>query len=70
MEQKPLCPPNAVPFGALLSSPTEVAKVDLIFMQDFGPVPKQIGSASRPDPLPAAQRKWLGADFSHIIISQ
>jgi hypothetical protein len=33
-------------------------------------VPKRLVTSSRPALQPAGQRKWLGADFSHIIISQ
>ena len=70
MEQKPLCPPYAPPAGASLQPQAELAEIDLIFVQNLGMVPKRLVSASRPATPPAAQRKWLGSDFSHVIISQ
>lgn len=69
MEQKPLCPPASVPRSAL-SLHLEPAEIDLIFVQNLGMVPKRLVTLSRPATPPAAQRKWLGADFSHVIISQ
>ena len=70
MEQKALCPPCPTPTGSLGALRAETAEIDLIFVQDLGLVPKRMVTASRPGPLPAAQRKWLGTDFSHIIVSQ
>lgn len=51
---------------AILETPSS----DLIFVQDLGLVPKRIVTASQPVARPAAERKWLGADFSHVIVSQ
>lgn len=48
----------------------EALQPDLIFVQDLGLVPKRIVTASRPVARSAAERKWLGADFSHVIVSQ
>ncbi|RZJ95254.1 MAG: hypothetical protein EOO60_01040 [Hymenobacter sp.] len=45
------------------------AHPDLIFMQDLGMVPKRIVSPGRVGPAPKAERKWLGTDFSHTIVS-
>jgi len=70
MEQKSLCPPYSPSAGASLQPHVEQAEMDLIFVQNLGMVPKRLVSASRPATPPAAQRKWLGSDFSHVIISQ
>ena len=61
------------PYSALLdtgSKATAESPLDLIFVQNFGLVPKHIVTASQPAMRPAAERKWLGADFSHVIVSQ
>jgi len=69
MEQKLLCPPAALPFAAPAKAHVELAQVDLIFTQDLGMVPKRLVRARRPL-MPPTERKWLGADFSHVIVSQ
>jgi hypothetical protein len=48
----------------------ELVPRDLIFMHDLGLVPKHFVRSSNPSRRPAAERKWLGADFSHVIVSQ
>jgi hypothetical protein len=62
------------PYSALLDARSKAAaessQRDLIFVQNFGLVPKHIVTASRPATRPAAERKWLGTDFSHVIVSQ
>lgn len=52
------------------SKATAELPLDLIFVQNLGLVPKHIVTASQPARRPAAERKWLGADFSHVIVSQ
>lgn len=62
------------PYSALLNARSkatdEPAQLDLIFVQNFGLLPKHIVTASQPARRPAAERKWLGTDFSHVIVSQ
>lgn len=65
-----MCPPYSPSLGALPLAHAEPAEIDLIFVQNLGMVPKRLVSASQSATPPAAQRKWLGSDFSHIIISQ
>jgi hypothetical protein len=69
MEQKPLSPPYSSLRTAKSLTALEQAQVDLIFVQDLGLVPKRIITPSSPRLRPAAERKWLGADFSHVIVS-
>ena len=67
-------PPAFQPYSPLLDTRSkalaESPQLDLIFVQDLGLVPKRIVTASRPVARPAADRKWLGTDFSHVIVSQ
>jgi hypothetical protein len=70
MEQKPLSPPYSSLRAAKSMNALEQAQVDLIFVQDLGLVPKRIIMPSSPGTRPAAERKWLGSDFSHVIVSQ
>jgi hypothetical protein len=70
MEQSLLCPPNSAPLGASPTPRPDLADIDLIFVQDLGLLPKRLVTSSRPAPAPTAPRKWLGSDFSHVIISQ
>lgn len=62
------------PYSELLDARSkataELPQSDLIFVQDLGLVPKRIVTASRPVTRPAADRKWLGTDFSHVIVAQ
>jgi hypothetical protein len=62
------------PYSSLLDARSkatgESPQLDLIFVQNFGLVPKHIVTASQPAMRPAAERKWLGTDFSHVIVSQ
>lgn len=47
----------------------ELVPRDLVFMHDLGLVPKHFVRSSNLSRQPA-ERKWLGADFSHVIVSQ
>lgn len=73
MEQNLLCPPNSLLRN---DSPRDTANrfagapSDHIFMQDLGMLPKRIVSPGRVGPTPVPERKWLGTDFSHVIVSQ
>jgi hypothetical protein len=72
MDQSTLCPPNLLPTGSDAKNNVEqlaTAHPDLIFMQDLGMLPKRIVSPGRVGPAPKAERKWLGTDFSHTIVS-
>jgi hypothetical protein len=69
MENKLLKPLYSSPRAAEARAANELAQIDLIFDQDLGLVPKRIISSSSPSMRPAAERKWLGADFSHVIVS-
>ena len=72
MEQPTLSPPLLLPTGSDFKGNAEqLAAVhpDLIFMQDLGMLPKRIVSQGRVGPAPKAERKWLGTDFSHTIVS-
>jgi hypothetical protein len=70
MKQNPTFQPYASLLDAQSKGAAELAQADLIFVQDLGLVPKRLVAPSRPATLPAAERKWLGTDFSHVIISQ
>ncbi len=73
MEQNLLCPPNSLLRDDHARDNTDrfaSAHLDLIFMQDLGMLPKRIVSPGRVGPVPAPERKWLGTDFSHVIVSQ
>ena len=70
MEQKPLCPPYSASLATQVIAVIELAPADLIFVQDLGLVPKRLIAPSQPGTLPAAERKWLGTDFSHVIVSK
>ncbi len=70
MDQKPFRPPYSSLRTADALSALELTQVDLIFVQDLGLVPKRIITPSSPGTRPAAERKWLGTDFSHVIVSQ
>ena len=72
MDSSILCPPSSSPAAA--DSIDTISRFtpphsDLIFVQDLGMVAKQIVSPGRVSPALSAERKWLGADFSHIIVS-
>ncbi|MGI4761315.1 MAG: hypothetical protein ACRYF0_11445 [Janthinobacterium lividum] len=70
MEQKLLCSSPPASASASPLAHAELAEIDLIFVQNFGMVPKSLITSSRPALRPVAKRKWLGTDFSHVIISQ
>jgi hypothetical protein len=69
MDKQPVFSSSLLP-DARSKTTVEAPQLDLIFVQDLGLVPKRIVTASRPAARPAAERKWLGADFSHVIVSQ
>lgn len=70
MEQKLLGSTHFSLRSAEARAALELAQADLIFIQDLGMVPKHIITPRVPSVRPAAERKWLGADFSHVIVSQ
>ncbi|MDO7887164.1 hypothetical protein [Hymenobacter cheonanensis] len=70
MKQNLLGPSPLAPLSTAPQPTVELAEIDLIFVQDLGLVPKRLVTLSRPATPPNAQRKWLGADFSHVIVSQ
>lgn len=69
MDKQLIFSPYVSPLAAS-SKATVESPHDLIFVQNLGLVPKHIVTASQPAKRPAAERKWLGADFSHVIVSQ
>lgn len=70
MDKQPVFSSYSSLLDARSKATAESPQLDLIFVQDLGLVPKRIVTASRPVARPAAERKWLGTDFSHIIVSQ
>lgn len=71
MEQKPLSSPLYSSLRTAEANPAgELASKDLIFMHELGLVPKHFVLPNAPGRRPAAERKWLGTDFSHVIVSQ
>jgi hypothetical protein len=70
MDKQLAFPPYSSLLDARSKATIESPQLDLIFVQDLGLVPKRIVTASQPVTRLAAERKWLGADFSHVIVSQ
>jgi len=71
MEQNLLSSPLSSSLRTAEAPPAgEPTPKDLIFMHDLGLVPKRFVLPNVPGRRPAAERKWLGTDFSHVIVSQ